>query len=102
MAIVLAALGLGCVATSQQPPALQVAAVTAAPSPMTPGPRARRIVYDGEGRFTLPDGTKVEANDEGGFTLPNGTYVRPDGSGGVVLPNGGRCQSDGARGYVCP
>ena len=102
LAFVLAALGSGCVATAQQAPPVQVAAVAVASAPPAQGSGARRIVYDGAGRFTLPNGTEVEADNEGGFTLPNGAYVRPDGSGGVILPNGTRCGPDGAEGYVCP
>ena len=85
----------GCM-TSPPPEVSQAPSVAAGP------PANKRIVYDGAGSFTLPDGTNVVADPSGGFTLPNGAYVAPDGRGGVVLPNGMRCVSDGAQGYVCP
>ena len=94
-----AALVSGCIRTSGEPTP-QSAAVVAIPT--TPAPGARRIAYDGAGRFVLPNGTRVKADGEGGFTLPNGAYVRPDGAGGVTLPNGAKCMPDGAQGYLCP
>jgi hypothetical protein len=85
----------GCMTRS--PPA-----VSQAPPAAVGPPASKRIIYDGAGSFTLPDGTIVAADSSGGFTLPNGAYVAPDGRGGLVLPNGMRCVSDGAQGYVCP
>ena len=111
MKIVWLVLGLpallgGCVQPSRETPS---AAVTVSPAiEAPPAPQAasalpgRRIVYDGNGAFILPDGATVEADPSGGFTLPNGAYAQPDRAGGVTLPNGTRCGSDGARGYVCP
>lgn len=75
------------------------------PEVAVPPPQAnysRRIVYDGSGRFTLPDGSVVASDPDGGFTLPNGAYVGPNAAGGVTLPNGAQCVSDGAGGYACP
>ena len=95
MKIVWLVLGLsallgGCVQPSRETPSAAVTVSRAIEAP--PAPQAasalpgRRIVYDGNGAFILPDGATVEADPSGGFTLPNGT----------------RCGSDGARGYVCP
>ena len=62
---------------------------------------AHRIVYDGAGRFILPNGTRVAADPQGGFVLPNGLSAVPDGTGGLVMSNGVRCRGDGVGGYVC-
>src|SRR5687768_12997281 len=97
----------GCTTPVQQGPVAQVSTPHVAAIP-APAPAAassisgRRITYDGQGAFVLPDGSTVEAGPDGGFTLPNGAEARPDSAGGVILPNGTRCGSDGARGYVCP
>ena len=96
-----------CMTSVQEGPVAQMSTpyVAALPAPQTPAPTpvaGRRITYDGQGAFVLPDGSTVAADPSGGFTLPNGAVARPDGTGGVVLPNGTRCSSDGARGYVCP
>jgi hypothetical protein len=100
-----AALG-GCVQPYGETPS---AAVTVSPglgapsaAPTASALPGRRIVYDGNGAFILPDGATVKADPSGGFTLPNGAYAQPDQAGGVTLPNGTRCGPDGARGYVCP
>lgn len=97
----------GCTTPAQYGPVAQVStpqiAPIPAPPPLAPSPVAgRRITYDGQGAFVLPDGATVAADPSGGFTLPNGAVARPDGAGGVILPNGTRCGSDGVRGYICP
>ena len=102
MKIVWVAFGLsavlgGCV--TPQPVVRAVPQAEGAPPALVVG---RRIVYDGAGAFTLPDGSRVAADPSGGFTLPNGAYAAPDGAGRVTLPNGTRCGPDGAWGYVCP
>ena len=111
MKIVWLVLGLsavlgGCVQPSAETPSAAVSASAALGVPPAPPPAStlpgRRIVYDGNGAFILPDGATVEADPSGGFTLPNGAYAQPDRAGGVTLPNGTRCGPDGARGYVCP
>ena len=68
----------------------------------SPATGSKRIVYDGAGGFTLPDGSTVREEGAGEFTLPNGAYVARDRAGGVSLPNGTRCSADGAGGYICP
>ena len=111
MKIVWLVLGLsavlgGCVQPYAEAPSTAVSVSPALRAPPAPPTEAvlpgRRIVYDGNGAFILPDGATVEADPSGGFTLPNGAYAQPDRAGGVTLPNGTRCGSDGARGYVCP
>jgi len=83
-------------------PGLLVAAPPAA-VPANPMPSlTKHIVYNGAGRFTLPDGSTVAADSNGGFTLPNGSYVARNDAGGVTLPNGTECISDRAGGYACP
>ena len=93
---------LGCVAPSPREPMTQVVPPANVPAGDAPTGSGRRIVYNGAGGFTLPDGSTVAADAAGGFTLPNGTHVAPDQAGGLTLPNGSRCVSDGARGYLCP
>jgi hypothetical protein len=97
----------GCTTPVQQSPVIEVstpgAAIVPSRAPAAASPvSGRRITYDGQGAFVLPDGSTVAADPFGGFILPNGAVARPDGSGGVILPNGTRCSPDGARGYICP
>jgi hypothetical protein len=92
----------GCVATAPREPATQIQPPGNVPAGSTPTGSGRRIVYNGAGGFTLPDGSTVTADAAGGFTLANGTYIAPDRTGNLTLPNGSRCVSDGARGYICP
>ncbi len=100
--VLLSAIVAGCLAPAPPGPMLRPVP-PAAVGPADPPPTAeRRIIANGAGGYTLPDGSTVTADAAGGFTLPNGAYVAPDGSGGITLPNGSRCEPDGAGGYLCP
>jgi hypothetical protein len=100
--VLLSAIVAGCLAPAQPGSMLQPIP-PAAVGPVRPPPASgRRIIANGAGGYTLPDGSTVAADAAGGFTLPNGTYVAPNSSGGITLPNGSRCEPDGAGGYLCP
>jgi hypothetical protein len=97
LVLALSAALLGCVAPSPGGPVTQMVPPGSVPAGGAPAGSGRRIVYNGAGDFTLPDGSTVAADAAGGFTLANGSYIAPDRAGGLTLPNGARCVSDGFR-----
>src|SRR5688500_16292661 len=99
--VLLSATVAGCLAPAPRGPMLQPIP-PAAVGPVGPPTAGRRIIANGAGGYTLPDGSTVAADTACGFTLPSGAYVAPDSSGGITLPNGSRCEPDGAGGYLCP